>query len=133
MSFRPPMARTGIAFAAIAIQLAGCGTPFPDPFGPTTTVTLTGNPLKDFAPATTQIARYTAADVAAALADAQAQTPPDAVGISCWSILQDALPLLQTPPGAAGAVAIQKGRDLQREMPLVINACNGLIPFLTTL
>jgi len=133
MFFRPPISRAGVALAGAAILLAGCGTPLPDPFAPAKTVTLTGNPLKDFAPATAQFARYTAADVAAALADAQAQTPPDAVGISCWSTLEDALPLLQTPPGAAGAVAIQKGRDPQREMPLIVNACNGLIPFLATL
>ena len=132
MSFRPPMSRAGAALAAV-ILLAGCGTPVPDPFGPAKPATFTGNPLKDFAPATAQFARFTAADVAAALADAQAQTPPDAVGISCWSTLQNALPLLQTPPGTAAAVAIQQGRDLQRALPLVVNACNGLIPFLTTL
>jgi hypothetical protein len=127
MFSRPLAGLQGLAFALV---LAGCGTTLPDPFNPAKTVTLTGNPLADLAPVTQKIATYTADDVKAALADAQAQAPPDAVGAACWAVLLDALPLLQIPAGAAAAVAIQKGRDAQRVAPLVINACNGLIPFL---
>jgi hypothetical protein len=133
MFHRSRISPRGLLLAALVILPAGCGTPLPDPFTSAKAVTLTGNPLTDFAPVTAQFARYAATDVAAALADAQAQTPPDAVGISCWSTLQEVLPLLQTPTGAVGAAAIQKGRDLQRAVPLVVNACNGLIPVLTAL
>lgn len=116
----------------VVLGLSGCGNgglALPSLFGSGNAVTLTGNPLTDFAPMTQKLAAYTETDVKLALADAQAQTPPDAVGMSCWSTILQALPLVQTSAGAAGAVAIQKGRDLQHTIPLVANACSGLIPF----
>src|SRR5579859_6747758 len=114
----------GLYGLALILSLAGCGTTVPDPFNPSKTVTLTGNPLADFAPLAQKITVYATDDVKAALVDAQAQTPPDAVGAQCWATVLDALPLLQAPPGAAAAVALQKARDAERVAPLVVAACN---------
>lgn len=57
---------------------------------------------------------FTVADIQAALADAQAQTPPDAAAVNCYSAL---IPLVQSsianplPASAGGFQLLQKARD----------------------
>jgi hypothetical protein len=58
--------------------------------------------------------RFTVADLQAALADAQAQTPPDTVAVNCYTAL---IPFVQSqvqnplPSGAGAFQALQKARD----------------------
>jgi hypothetical protein len=58
--------------------------------------------------------RFTVADLQAALADAQAQTPPDTVAANCYTAL---IPFVQSqvenplPSGAGAFQALQKARD----------------------
>ena len=103
---------------ALVLFLAGCGS--------TPGVTLTGNPIADFAPLQSKIAGFTDADVAAALADAQANG--DVVAQTCWGIVQKALPVLKPPAGAGAATAIQLARDVQRQIPGISDACAGILP-----
>lgn len=78
---------------------------------------------------------FTVTDLQSALADAQAQTPPDQVAANCYQAL---IPLVQSQstnplPSAAGAFsAFQKGRDVgtiaQAGIPAGLNiACAPLV------
>ena len=80
------------------------------------------------------IQAFTVSDLQAALADAQAQTPPDTVSASCYSAL---IPIVQSnvanplPAGLGGFQALQKARDLQN-LIANINSPNGpLAPLVT--
>lgn len=121
------------AIGAACLALSGCGATIPDPFAPSGKLVLTGHPAADLglavSPVLAQLGKYTAADVDAALADAQAQTPPDGVAIACWTTVKAALPVLNTPAGAGAAVALQKARDVQAVAPQVARNCAGIIPF----
>ncbi|MGO9303307.1 MAG: hypothetical protein ACLP3R_06335 [Candidatus Korobacteraceae bacterium] len=62
------------------------------------------------------IQQFSAQDLQNALADANAQTPPDTVGAACWSALLVVVnsPINNPLPTAPGAfLLVQKGRDLQ--------------------
>lgn len=80
------------------------------------------DPLHLFSPGTTPqtnpvtaLQQFTVADLQAALADAQAQTPPDTTAANCYTAL---IPIVQTnvknplPSGMGGFQAFQKARDL---------------------
>lgn len=102
-----------LALVLAALALAGCGiTP--------------ANPFTEFAPLTTKIAAFTAADVQTALDDANKND--DVVGALCWGTVQKALPALQPPKAAGGATAIQLGRDVQRKLPDIADACANILP-----
>ncbi len=80
------------------------------------------------------IQAFTVSDLQAALADAQAQTPPDTVSASCYSAL---IPIVQSnvanplPAALGGFQALQKARDLQN-LIANINSPNGpLAPLVT--
>jgi hypothetical protein len=105
----PILRSAGVPLLALC-ALAACSTP---PAG--------ADPMR------TRLAGVTQADLAAALADAQAQK--DAVGALCWQVALDNLPALAPPAKAAGvASAIQKSRDLQAALPRVSDACAGALP-----
>jgi hypothetical protein len=80
------------------------------------------------------IQSFTVADLQAALADAQGQTPPDTISASCYSAL---IPIVQSnvisplPAGLGGFQALQKARDLQA-FAASLSAPNGpLAPLVT--
>ena len=130
-----PLFRITVLGAAFALVLAlgGCGATIPDPFAPSGKLVLTGDAIADLrtaaSPVLATLGKYTAADVDAALADAQTQTPPDGVAIACWTTVKAALPILNLPAGSAGATAIQKARDASAIAPQVARNCAGIIPF----
>jgi hypothetical protein len=124
------------ALAFTMIALSGCngsgtGIALPNILSPNSPpITLTGNPLTDFVPITSKIAGMTVADVDAALADAQAQTPIDGVGVACWSAVKAALPALAPNRTVGIASALQHGRDLQSIGPVLLKQCATIVPFL---
>jgi hypothetical protein len=130
---RIPLRLVCRGLALLPLALGGCGATIPDPFAPSGKLVLTGNPAADLglavSPVLATLGKYTSADVDAALTDAEAQAPPDAVAIACWTTVKAALPILSLPPGAAGAMAIQKARDTQTVAPQVARNCAGIIPF----
>jgi hypothetical protein len=127
---------SALALALTMIALSGCngsgtGITLPNILSPNSPpITLTGNPLTDFAPITSKIATMTVADVDAALADAQSQTPVDGVGVACWSAVKTALPALATNRTVGIASALQHGRDLQSLGPVLLKQCATIVPFL---
>jgi hypothetical protein len=116
MSGSPLAGAFALAFAAVAAS--GCGTPVAG--------LLTGDPFKGLAPITAKLAAFTAADVQAALDDANKNG--DVVGSLCWGTVQKALPALQPRQGAGGASAIQLARDVQRKLPEITDACANILP-----
>jgi hypothetical protein len=61
------------------------------------------------------ISQFAAADLQAAIDDANSQVPPDLQGAACWSDLKTLLPP-QIPEGAAIAYLIQKSRDFKLQL-----------------
>lgn len=101
-----------------AAALAACTATATTTPASTTVTTTTGtttppppspNPLGD-------LGNFTIADLQAALADANAQTPPDVTSAQCYQYLIGALPTFQqagAQPATVGAFVIfQKARDL---------------------
>jgi hypothetical protein len=80
------------------------------------------------------IQAFTVGDLQAALTDAQAQTPPDAVAASCYSAL---IPVVQSnvanplPAGLGGFQALQKARDLQNMIQNLQSTNGPLAPLVT--
>lgn len=71
--------------------------------------------------------QFTLTDLQAALADAQAQTPPDTVAANCYTALITLMnnPIANPIPSQAGAFIIfQKARDLQNALA-TLNSNNG--------
>lgn len=67
------------------------------------------------------------ADLNAAIADAQAQVPPNAQAIACWTAIGK-IPVTSIPTGAGAAYIKQKFLDLQSlYMPLNLN-CGSVAP-----
>jgi hypothetical protein len=77
---------------------------------------------------------FTVTDLQAALADAQAQTPPDTVSAACYSAL---IPIVQSnianplPAGLGGFQALQKARDLQNLISNIQSQNGPLAPLVT--
>jgi hypothetical protein len=131
------------ALALVCAALAGCGgTPLklPDPFNLSGTATatgaaswtFTGNPVTDaqqFDPMVAKLKTFTAGDIDNAIADAEAQIPPDIAAVGCWSTVKLALPVLNMPKDTGAAILLQKARDAQSWLPLIIKECNNMIPF----
>jgi hypothetical protein len=70
---------------------------------------------------------FVQADLNAAIADAQAQTPPNAQAVSCWQAIAK-IPVTAIPTGAGLAYLKQKFLDLQSlYMPLNLN-CGSVAP-----
>lgn len=80
------------------------------------------------------IQAFTVSDLQAALADAQAQTPPDTVSASCYTAL---IPIVQSnianplPTGLGGFQALQKARDLQNLVAGLQSQNGPLAPLVT--
>ena len=80
------------------------------------------------------IQAFTVSDLQAALADAQAQTPPDTVSASCYSAL---IPVVQAnianplPAALGGFQALQKARDLQNLISNLQSQNGPLAPLVT--
>lgn len=127
---------SALALAFAMLALSGCngsgtGIALPNILSPgSPPITLTGNPLVDFAPITNKIASVTVADVDAALADAQSQNPVDGVGVACWSAVKAALPVLAPNRTLGIASTLQHGRDLQSLGPVLLKQCATIVPFL---
>lgn len=113
--------KAALAVAVLALSLGGCGAlsavNAPSP-------TTAGMPSS----AAQKLAEFAASDVAAALADAKAQTPPDAVAIACWSDVLAVLPSLNVSTLGA-PMLLQKARDGVTVGPAVMRDCQGMIPF----
>lgn len=117
------------------LLLGGCSSlGIPNPLGAALggppTITLTGNPIADaaqFQPVTAKLAQFTAADIDNALADAQSQTPPDAAAMGCWQTVKSALPIVNVPANSGVATGIQKARDAQRWIPIILQQCANII------
>ena len=77
---------------------------------------------------------FTVDDLQAALADAQAQTPPDTIAANCYSAL---IPVVQSnlanplPAGLGGFQALQKTRDLQNMVANIQSPNGPLAPLVT--
>jgi len=115
----------GMGAVLLAVMLCGGGgspadaAPLPQPrpasvpastTAPLTSTQVSQNPLL-------LVQQISTEDLQAALADAQAQVPPDQIGINCYQGLLNLKqnPALQLPSGQVPGVftAIQKGRDLK--------------------
>jgi len=92
--------------------VAASTTPTPEPAKGAQQISkaaATANPV-------TVLQTFTVADLTAALADANAQTPPDTTAATCYTAL---IPIVQTgvanpfPTGLGGFQLLQKGRDLK--------------------
>jgi hypothetical protein len=116
---------TALAIAAslvlVPTAMAQTKTPTPKPApGQMTQTQAQSNPLA-------VIQAFTVGDLQAALADAQAQTPPDTISANCYQAL---IPIVQTNvqnplPASLGAFqALQKARDIQT-MITNVQATNG--------
>lgn len=110
---KPTNIPRAVAALALAVGLSGLLLPHPAAAQPKaakpTTAQAQANPIL-------VLQQFTAGDLQAAIADAQAQTPPDTVAIACYQAL---LPLVQggvaNPlPASPGLFqAVQKTRDAQ--------------------
>lgn len=104
-----------LALALCALSLAGCTSLF----GGTTS-----NPLS----AVSGLQQYTSTDLQTALADATRNN--DTAGAACWTRLLNDLQMINLQSNAGIASAIQIGRDVQVELPHILNQCNGVLPVL---
>lgn len=126
---------------ASAAQAAPRSAPAAVPAGKISKADASANPVS-------VLRTFTLGDLQAALADAQAQVPPDTVAAACYSAL---IPIIQTgvanplPKGLGAFQLLQKARDLKAAManlqsptgplsslntacaPLVLDAQNTLI------
>ena len=95
--------------AVAMLAIAGCAGTTPQVSTPVVTSAPVSDPLAG-------LKAFTIADLQAALADANAQVPPDQTSAQCYAFLIAALPNLPSfqPGSPVGAVlAFQKLRDLQ--------------------
>jgi hypothetical protein len=122
------MRRVALALCALALSSCG-GITVPDPFAPSGAITLTGNPLKDFSPVTTKLASLTSSDLQTALADANATG--DSAGAACWTLLLKDINFLNNSSSGGIATLAQFGRDIQVEIPHILNQCSGVVPMLS--
>ncbi len=67
------------------------------------------------------------ADLSAAIADAQGQTPPNAVAVACWQTLAK-IPQTQIPAGAGLAYLKQKFLDMQGLYAPMNSNCGSVAP-----
>lgn len=127
--------------ASIGLALSGCGgtVSLPDPLNLSGTATatssakwtFTGNPVADaaqFNPVIAKVKTFAANDIDNAIADANAQVPPDSAGAGCWTTVKAALPVLNFPADTGGATLIQKARDAIRWGPVILQQCSNVIP-----
>jgi hypothetical protein len=115
-----------VSLLALANCSSGAGITLPDPFAASGKITLTGNPIQDFSPILQKLSSYTSQDLQTAIADATANG--DATGLLCWNLLLKDLPTFNNLSNAGLLTAMQLGRDVQAEIPGIINACNGVVP-----
>jgi hypothetical protein len=73
------------------------------------------------------IAQFTGADLDAAIANANAQNPPDTIGAACWTDLKGLLPPA-IPEGAGLAYIIQVTRDFDLQLGKVYSDCVTVSP-----
>jgi hypothetical protein len=78
------------------------------------------------------VSGFIEADLSAAIADAQAQTPPDALGIACWQTIAK-IPPTAIPAGAGVAYLKQRFRDLQMLYVPINQNCAAIAPEFTKL
>jgi hypothetical protein len=125
-----------VAILAFAALLAACAT-MPASAQPKTTA---AKPVAKLTTAQAQsnplqvLQTFTVSDLQAALADAQAQTPPDTVSAACYSALIPVVQSnLQNPlPSSLGAFqALQKARDLQNTIANLQSNNGPLTPLVT--
>lgn len=76
--------------------------------------------------------QFPTADLDAAAADANAQTPPDATAAACWQDLKALLPK-NIPAGAGIAYAVQRARDIKAMQGKINIDCVTVVPKFVTL